>query len=34
MDYIGCNSEVKKGDNIRLSGEDVKKAKKYCHLVL
>ena len=25
LDYIGCNSEVKKGDNIRLSGEDVLK---------
>ena len=27
FDYIGCNSEVKKGDNIRLSGEDVLEGK-------
>jgi len=25
LDYIACNSEMKKGDNIRLSGEDVVK---------
>jgi len=28
LDYIGCNSEVKKGDNIRLSGEDVLEGEK------